>query len=262
MEVKYTTPPSEVSGLSETRSSRKEHMAFLTNVMGMDPASAAMLYRAERLQEKGQLRQAIIYYETVLSKCSNCTEAIVNIRIVKELIVEEEEKKAAQQRLSVIPEKPDRPPSQGVITEMDIFWSGFEDHRVDYYPDPVACAFRAAKSQLRESGHGGSLLKLLENKTIKDVCNAHTDWEACLSGRARFQVTLIPDRVSTESVTFDHEALFQAMMAKQVLKQTETSLTAKPEDSDSTVGGSDGASEGCQSAGGFSMSSASRFADA
>lgn len=78
---------------------------------------------------------------------------------------------------------------------MDIDWSGCEEHvyDVDYYPEPNELAVEAAKSHLRESGHGGSLIKLIKNETLEEFSNAETDWNKFMRGRALFQVTLIRD---------------------------------------------------------------------
>ena len=183
---------SEISTLSET-SSRTEHMGYLMTVLGMDQVSASLLYRAERLQEKGELRQALKYYERVLEKFPGCGEVTENIRMVKELLVEED-KKSRQKRLAPIPEeKRERSPSQPVVTEMDVDWYGRENFQLNFYPDPDDCAVAAANRKLLLAGYGASLLKLIENTTLTDTCDHETGWETFMSGRARFQVTLIPD---------------------------------------------------------------------
>jgi hypothetical protein len=51
-----------ISSISAS-SSRTERINYLNNVLGLDRGTAALLVRAERLQEKGQLRQALKYYE-------------------------------------------------------------------------------------------------------------------------------------------------------------------------------------------------------
>lgn len=64
---------SDISSLSGS-SSRKEQMAYLAEELGLDRTTAAMLYRAEQLQEKGQLKQATKYFEAVLRKYPGCSE--------------------------------------------------------------------------------------------------------------------------------------------------------------------------------------------
>jgi hypothetical protein len=51
-------------------------MNYLTNVLGLDGGTAALLIRAERLQEKGQLRQALKYYEVVLLACPDAPKRL------------------------------------------------------------------------------------------------------------------------------------------------------------------------------------------
>ena len=76
-----------VSSLS-TASSRSQHMAYLMNDLDLDRATAALMYRAERLQEKGQLQQALNYFERVLAMRHDCEEASVNARMIREQLAE------------------------------------------------------------------------------------------------------------------------------------------------------------------------------
>ncbi|CAJ1458320.1 unnamed protein product [Effrenium voratum] len=68
-------------------SSRSEHMAYLMNDLSLDRATASLMYRAERLQEKGQLQQALKYFERVLAT-QHCEEAAVNARMIREQLAE------------------------------------------------------------------------------------------------------------------------------------------------------------------------------
>ena len=188
----------EVSILSDptgiTTSSRIDHMAFLRDAIGLDPVSAGMFYQAERLQEKGQLRQAVKYYERVLQNYPNCIEATTNVTIIQELLVDEDEREKTKESNKEREKEPTSLANNGIVTEMDIEWHGSEKILFDYYPDPDECAFAAAREHLTGTGYGGSLLKLLENTKTSDVCNAETGWESHVSGRARFQVTLIAEK--------------------------------------------------------------------
>jgi len=65
--------------------------------VGLDRGTAALLFRAERLQEKGQLRQALKYYEAVLSTFPDCPEAVVNARITRDLLAEDKGEKTRRQ---------------------------------------------------------------------------------------------------------------------------------------------------------------------
>ena len=70
--------PCDMSELSES-SCRTEHMAYLIECLGLDNFTAGLLYKAERLQEKGKLKQAIKYYEKVLWSFPQCHEASENL---------------------------------------------------------------------------------------------------------------------------------------------------------------------------------------
>jgi hypothetical protein len=104
----------------------------LTNVLGLDGGTAALLVRAERLQEKGQLRQALKYYEVVLSACPECPEAVVRMPASQETSWRKK-KKTPQPNLSLIPEGNELCPNTPTITEMDFDWNVREDVRLDYY---------------------------------------------------------------------------------------------------------------------------------
>lgn len=87
-----------VSDLSST-SSRSEQMAFFMEDLNLDRPTAMLMYRAERLQEKGQLRQALRYFEQVLSAKPDCEEARVNARMIREDLAQQ-----APQRLPSLSE--------------------------------------------------------------------------------------------------------------------------------------------------------------
>ena len=59
------------------------------NDVSLDRRTAAMMYRAERLQEKGQLQQALRYFDRVLGSHPTCEEAAVNARMIREQLAEE-----------------------------------------------------------------------------------------------------------------------------------------------------------------------------
>jgi hypothetical protein len=105
----------------------------LTNVLGLDEGTAALLVRAERLQEKGQLRQALKYYEVVLLACPECPEAVVNSMPASQETSWRKKKRTPQPNLSMIPERNERCPNTPTITEMDVDWNVREDVRFDYY---------------------------------------------------------------------------------------------------------------------------------
>lgn len=94
--------------------------------------------------------------------------------------------------MAVIPEQPPRPDTQVIVTEMEIAWSGW--NYMGYQPNPNDCAFDTATRKLREIGYGNSLLKLVSNTTTYDQWNLETGLQSDLTGRAIFQVTLIPQR--------------------------------------------------------------------
>lgn len=75
------------SGASECRA---EHMQYFMD-LGLDRDTAALLYRAERLQEKGQLRQALPYFQEVLATNPDCIEASVSVKMITKLLKDTKE---------------------------------------------------------------------------------------------------------------------------------------------------------------------------
>jgi len=196
-------------------SSLVDQTAHFQEVFGMDETTALLLYRADRLHEKGKMKLAQKFYQKVFQVCPACTYASACAEVVTEHLKEEA---SNQQSLVSIPEKPavinsHRP----MITEMDVQWTGRESIQFDSTPDPDACAFAQAKTDLRSKGYGASLLVLLKNEVLEDICDANTGWETVLSGRARFRVTLIPDKEDPLDAQLS-EAFFRSMMLKKKAK--------------------------------------------
>ena len=196
-----------VSDLSDD-SSRSEQMAYLTNELKIDKVSAAMLYKAERLQDKGQLKQALKYYERVLMKYPGCDEAATNLEIVNELLEDQQKESENLRRLPTITEQPSPP----VITEMHVEWVDRESIQLDYEPNADKAAFQAAKEKMISMGYSNSLLKLIKNEVSHKEISHDTGWEEEIGGRALFQVTLIRDE-NTQARTSLEEAIFQRLMA-------------------------------------------------
>jgi len=63
-------------------------MNYFMNELGLDRTTAVLMQRAERLQERGQLSQALWYFQEVLLQRPNCQEAAVNIRMVNSMLDE------------------------------------------------------------------------------------------------------------------------------------------------------------------------------
>jgi len=86
-----------------------------------------------------------------------------------------------------------------MITEMEITWYAYEN-QCGTHPDLTRAAFKEAKAELNEKHYSRSLLVLLRNEVQQDgVCEDYTFWDPIWSGRARFRVTLIPDKEDTTS---------------------------------------------------------------
>jgi hypothetical protein len=164
------------------------------NEVGLDRSAAALFYRAERLQEKGQIKQSIKYFEVVLSRYPDCFEASENLRIVRELL--EDGTETSRPRMDISLEKKEVKQHQQVITEMEVNWSVREDIRLDFYAFADECAVHAAETKLKSIGYGRSCLKMISHKTTKQTCSSGTVYETAIAGRAIFQVTLIPKHAS------------------------------------------------------------------
>jgi len=75
----------QCSGASE---SRAEHMQYFMD-LGLDRETAALLYRGERLQERGQLRQALPYFQEVHAAFPDCREASVSVRMITKMLLKD-----------------------------------------------------------------------------------------------------------------------------------------------------------------------------
>jgi len=67
---------------TSSTSSRADHLEYFKQQFGLDDAHAALLLRAERLQEKGQVDQALMYFQAVLRVYPGCSEARMNVDMI------------------------------------------------------------------------------------------------------------------------------------------------------------------------------------
>mmetsp|Transcript_18120 Transcript_18120/g.44461 ORF Transcript_18120/g.44461 Transcript_18120/m.44461 type:complete len:180 (+) Transcript_18120:163-702(+) len=107
------------SGLSSA-SSRSEHITYMTAELGLDQPTAAMLYRAERLQEKGQLQQALSYFARVAERKPDCVEAVENAHMIRSMLAEQPPSQEA-------PPCPLQTVSEYQTVEMQVEWEGAEN---------------------------------------------------------------------------------------------------------------------------------------
>jgi hypothetical protein len=109
------------------------------------------LYQAEKLQEKGQLKLALLYFKKVLDSSPDCFEAQENARITREILAGEEDN-FKQNGLESISEDKISKTGSYTTTEMEIEWSGSENYRIGYYPEPDQLVVGAATpDHLRKS---------------------------------------------------------------------------------------------------------------
>lgn len=74
-----------------TTSSRESNLNYYTHAFSIDDKTARLLLRGERLQEKGQLHQALVYFDHVLAICPSCTEAAINKDMIERIIASSEQ---------------------------------------------------------------------------------------------------------------------------------------------------------------------------
>lgn len=213
-----------ISGLSEGGSVR-DKVAYFRDLFGLDDTTALLVYQAERLQHKGKLKQARKYYQLVFQKYPTCAYAETNAQVLSELIAEEQQEQQLKDAIRHGPTAKEKQQSvsshRPIVSEMDVTWSAKENIQFDYLPEPDECAFHQAQSELSCKGYGNSMLVLLKNEVLEDVCNYETGWETFLRGRARFRVTLIPDVESAIEKEMS-EAFFRSMMKRKDEKQPDS----------------------------------------
>lgn len=146
-----------------------EQMTYFRDELGLNPPAAHLLYTAERLQGKGQLKQAHKYYLKVLQSNPNCTEALENDRMVTEMLEGEEKKNQQSSRLKEIQEEKTAVGNTPyTTTEMDVWWSGGEFEILDggvYEIGPDEATVSEARNQLKKTGHGNSIFFLKDTLT-------------------------------------------------------------------------------------------------
>lgn len=202
---------SETSTLSRATSgtNRSAHMQYLMGDLGLDQATAALMYKAERLQEKGQSRQALRYFKNVLETKPDCMEAASNVRMLEATLRDE-------RRLESVPEQT---PAGGFVTEMHVDWTWIESVYDDSIPDFDAVALRHAHCKLAKSSHNLPLVKLLKNDVIREICDHNTDYLSFVEGRALVQVGFPPQAREASSAQAQHglglEAFAQLLAANR-----------------------------------------------
>eukprot|EP00927_Polykrikos_kofoidii_P040069 TRINITY_DN34312_c0_g1_i1.p1 TRINITY_DN34312_c0_g1~~TRINITY_DN34312_c0_g1_i1.p1 ORF type:complete len:410 (+),score=40.55 TRINITY_DN34312_c0_g1_i1:103-1332(+) len=80
---------SNIPSSLSTTSSRSEQMLYFRDHCGLDDQAARLVVRAERLQEKGQLQQAALYFREVLRISPTCREAQFNLEMIERLTASE-----------------------------------------------------------------------------------------------------------------------------------------------------------------------------
>lgn len=64
---------------------RSENLHYFKTELGLDDTYARLLMRAERLQEKGEIAQALTYFQKVLDAYPECNEAKINIEMIQRM---------------------------------------------------------------------------------------------------------------------------------------------------------------------------------
>uniref|UniRef100_A0A7S1MJ74 Tetratricopeptide repeat protein n=1 Tax=Alexandrium catenella TaxID=2925 RepID=A0A7S1MJ74_ALECA len=95
---------------TSTSSCREDNIAYFMSSHGLDRDSAQLLHRGERLQEKGQLDQALLYFRRVLDRHPGCVEARTNVTLITDFM-----------NARTLPPLPERSPLPG---QAEISWYG------------------------------------------------------------------------------------------------------------------------------------------
>jgi len=150
---------------ASTASQRTEQMQYFQAELGMDAATAALMYRAERLQEKGQLRQALCYFKEVLRSKPDCTEAQVNCRMLDEQLQQ-------QPRLQGVPEQANMEGAAfASCCDMDSFWGwtvlfGTGPCNLDWSIEPKDLVLKAALQDVQSAGIKHPVLAVSKCETL------------------------------------------------------------------------------------------------
>lgn len=163
--------------------------------LGLDRAAAALMYRAERLQEKGQLQQALRYFERVLSTHAGCQEAAVNARMIHEQLSEQAGTMPVIRENEVATPAPVAQAPMALQTaEMQISETFHDCERYEAYwsqGDMDDAMLQKAKDMLEKHGISTPFVALVSNTTEKYTPPVHEDpWmDATYTCRAVVRVT-------------------------------------------------------------------------
>lgn len=177
---------SSVSEIS-TASTRRDQMQYLMEELRLDRTSASIMYKAERLQERGQLRQALFYYNKVLEARPRCQEAAENARMTEQMLRNQQVALQADLNGRQLPPTGTRSCNTG---RLEVFWlEPREAGRVyssrDFDPVAIAAGHRA----LEERGYNTPFVTLVQNQILETTRDgASMLW----SGRATVEATLVP----------------------------------------------------------------------
>ena len=143
--------------------SRTEQMAYFESELGLDKATAILLFHAERFQEKGQLEMALEFFDQVLSSYPACAEAQVSRRMPAKIL---EKRKSRERRYQEIVEASENNVHPPVVTQMDVDWvwgakECLHDEIMDK-EDKDRCAFKAIRAELKRKGYEKSFVSLLK----------------------------------------------------------------------------------------------------
>eukprot|EP00927_Polykrikos_kofoidii_P003901 TRINITY_DN11566_c0_g2_i1.p1 TRINITY_DN11566_c0_g2~~TRINITY_DN11566_c0_g2_i1.p1 ORF type:complete len:323 (+),score=51.88 TRINITY_DN11566_c0_g2_i1:87-971(+) len=167
---------SSISNLSST-SSRSEHMAYLMNDLSLDRPTAMLMYRAERLQEKGQIRQALRYLEQVLSVKPDCEEATVNARMIRaELAGQDAQHLPAVSEHSTMRQPSGAQPLQ--TADLEITFTCRDKEQRDAYWDEASLnevALRKARKLLQEHNINTPFVTLVRNDIMRSTPSVDID---------------------------------------------------------------------------------------
>jgi len=178
--VDKQTTPSGASPRTEAMADLQA-MAYLQSELGLDAATATLMYRAEQLQENGQLQEALGYFEEVLGAKPDCTEAAVNARMLKTQLSEASGSQPMPEDNGI-----------GLVSKsfscvMEIFWGWTQDSSTDQ-KDIV---MNKAKKILRDFGLPVPVVAFLKNEElVRKNAELARNFHATISrGRGSVQIS-------------------------------------------------------------------------
>lgn len=180
-------------------------MNYLMSDLNLDKPAAMLMYRAERLQEKGQLQQALRYFDRVLATNPDCDEAVVNARMLREELSQQAPSlPPISEHVPITPVQ--QPPPSLQTVDFSVTFTRRDCEQYDSYWAESAlndAALTEARTLMQKHGVSTPFLMLVQNDIEIGTPDVHDDpWmDNTYTCRATVRATFPPPATQNTAAT-------------------------------------------------------------